>query len=219
MHRYSDAQVRWLQANAHRYSKRALARAFNRYFKRDQSAGAIGRKARALGLALKHSGPAYTGQFAPGRPHRPEAVNRKPNRTSFRPGHTSSTARPLGATRIDTKTGEILVRTNRGTRYQDPDGRTRAVNYFRPRRLIVWEALNGPVPRGHVVIRLDDDPTRDDPDALMLIGRGDLARLNQHCPLRTLPADRALRRAAVLRAQIHQRSHDRGAGLYRARER
>ena len=211
-HRYTAAQERWLHAHSYHYTKTQLARRFNHYFKLDLSAGAVGRKARQLGLTLKYSGPAYTGAFTPGRKPGPEARNTKPNRTTFKPNNVPKNTRPLGATRIDTKTGEVLVRTATGTPYYHPNGRIRTTHYYRARRLVVWEALHGPVPPGHAVIRLNADPRNDNPDELMLITRAELARLNQLSPLRDLPPDPQLRRAAVLRIQIHQRAHQLGHG-------
>ena len=83
-------------------------------------------------------------------------------------------------------------------------------------RLVMWERAHGPVPEGHVVIRLDDDPALDELDNFMCIPRSALLRLNFTSPLRSLPPDRELRRAAVLVARIHQRAHDHGRGFHRS---
>ena len=139
------------------------------------------------------------------------------NSGQFRRGESPANAFPVGHTRIDPATGEVMVRTDSAARYYREDETQKASNYFRPRRVLVWEAHHGPVPEGHVVIRLDDDPTLDEAGNLMCIPRAVLVRLNQTSPLRTLPPYREHRRAAVLEAQIHQRSHDLGHGFRRAR--
>lgn len=139
------------------------------------------------------------------------------NSGQFQRGVPSMSSLPVGHTRIDTASGEVMVRTDRAVRYWRDDGTQKASNYYRPRRLVVWEDANGPIPAGHVVIRLDDDPTLDEPENLMCIPRAAHIRLNATSPLRTLPPDRELRRAAVLEALVHQRTHDLGRGFRRAR--
>ena len=118
-------------------------------------------------------------------------------------------AHPPGTTRIDRASGEVHVRTEECRRYLHEDGTVYASTYYRPRKHLVWEAEHGPIPDGHVVVRLDDDPTIDEPGNLMCIPRSALVRINQTNPLRTLPPDRELRRAAVRAAVLKQLAHDR----------
>ena len=195
-HRYTAAQARWLREHAHRFSKRALAERFNQRFGLNQSAGALGRKVSGVGLKLKHSGPAYTGTFRKGRKPGPEARCRKANRGSFRKGSVPASSLPVGSTRVDPKSGELMVRTAEGKRYRY-DGGGQATNYWKPRRGLVWEAAHGPVPPGFVVIRLDADPAADELDNFMLVARADLVRINHRKPLHELPDDRELRRVGV----------------------
>ena len=207
-HRYTAEQEAWLRNEAPNFPRSGLAKRFNRTFQTALSAGAVGRKCHALGVPLLNSGPAFRGRFRPGR----TSTNlgpRKLNSGNFKRGQVPATARSLGSTRIDSKTGEILVRTARAARYFRPDGTIRAANYWKPRRIVVWERSHGPVPKGHVVIRISNDLTDDTLGNLACIPRSALARLNQSSPLRKLPADHELRRLAVELAVLNQLTFDR----------
>lgn len=141
------------------------------------------------------------------------------NSGQFQKGVPPANAHPVGFTRVHPKTGEVMVRTDRAVRYWHDDGTQKASDYYRPRRVLAWEDAHGAVPEGHVVIRLDDDPTLDEPENLMCIPRAALIRLNVTSPIRDLPPDREVRRAAVQLAVLHQRSHDLGKGFRRRRAR
>lgn len=211
-HRYTAEQEAWLRREAAHFPRSGLAKRFNRTFHTALTPGAVGRKCHALGIPLLNSGPAFTGRFRPGRAF----VNlgpRRRNSGNFERGQVPVTAKPPGATRIDPKTGEVLVRTPNAARYFRPNGTIRASNYWKPRRVVVWEQSHGPVPEGHAVIRISNDLTDDSLENLACIPRSALARLNQSSPLRKLPHDPELRRLAVELAVLNQLTFDRGRAL------
>ena len=89
----------------------------------------------------------------------------------------------------------------RGRRYTTNSAET---GHFRPRRLVNWEAVHGPAPKGCIVRRLL--PICDCESNLVLVTRSVHARLNQGSwvrpakPWRSLPPDHDIRLAAVMAA-------------------
>ena len=78
---------------------------------------------------------------------------------------------------------------------------------MKAKRLVVWERTNGPVPAGFCVVHLDGDVMNCELDNLVLVSRGELARLNQ-MGWTSLPADRGTRLAAVATARLKQAAFD-----------
>lgn len=81
----------------------------------------------------------------------------------FKPGerHGVSEAnyRQVGAKRIDSKDGYVLVKVSD----RPPT--------WEMRSRLVWEQANGPIPDGYIVIHLDGEPTNDDIDNLAIAPR------------------------------------------------
>lgn len=92
--------------------------------------------------------------------------------TRFKPGHRGGNAlelwQPVGTTRIN-KDGY----TERKINDVFPMHRR-----WRAEHLVIWEAANGPLPKGHAVAFKDGDKTHLDLDNLELITRADLLRRN-----------------------------------------
>ena len=72
--------------------------------------------------------------------------------------------RPVGSERVNVD-GYVEVKV------ADP-------NKWRLKHRVVWEAVNGKIPKGFIVIFRDNDRTNTDIDNLMLIRRGTHAVLN-----------------------------------------
>lgn len=51
---------------------------------------------------------------------------------------------------------------------------------FAPKHRLIWEAVNGPIPKGHKLIFADGDKTNITLDNLLLITDAQMARLNQN---------------------------------------
>jgi hypothetical protein len=104
------------------------------------------------------------------------------NRTSFRKGNSPANRQPLGTERVDSKDGFILVKIAERNPY------TGAATRYKHKHVHVWETLNGPVPKGHVVSFRDGIKANCEPDNLMLLTRAELLVLNQH-GYKDLPAE------------------------------
>ena len=115
---------------------------------------------------------------------------------------------PLGAESVHLykKDGrrELFVKVAEPNPYLKTTG-----GHMRPKRLVVWEAVHGPVPDGHAVVFLDGDYRNCDIDNLALVERGELAILNRQVRWQQLPPDRDTRRAAVAVARLTRISHKR----------
>ena len=161
--------------------------------------------------------PSEHGWFGPGHSsYRWNAGTRglmKPNRGSFGRGINApgKPVKPPGSARWDPKGHEVFVKVSdpspyAGTVRTAPDGREWKLNAeagsWRPRRLVNWEAVHGPAPKGCIVRRLL--PICDCASNLVLITRSVNARLNQGSwvrpakPWRSLPPDHGIRLAAVM---------------------
>lgn len=114
------------------------------------------------------------GRFAPGHeptgggnPLHPNCVAtrfRKGNRT----GRANHVYKPIGTERMS-KDGYLERKVHDGLPMQS---RWRAVH------LIEWEAVNGPVPKGHALKCLDGDRTNADPENWIAVPRALLPRLS-----------------------------------------
>lgn len=92
------------------------------------------------------------------------------NRTSFKKGQRPRNYKPVGTERID-RDGYVLVKvSDEGAWHQR----------WRLKHCVIWEEVNGPVPKGHCLIFLDGNKLNLSLDNLQLITRNQLARLNQN---------------------------------------
>lgn len=167
---YGAAELAWLEAN------RMLPIG-------DYAAGfaaAFGRvvSARNLHALRKRKGwrTGRTGCFAPGIvPHnkgKPHPTRGRAAETQFKPGALSGRAarlrKPIGAERLS-KDGYLERKIHDGLPMQS---RWRAVH------LVRWEALHGPIPKGHALKCLNGDKRDTDPANWAVVPRSMLPRLN-----------------------------------------
>ena len=133
----------------------------------------------------------------------------KPNSGSFgqpgRPG--GKPLKPPGTRRWSARDGEVFVKVDTPSPYLGRYSKGRKnpeAGWWRPLRIVNFEAVHGPVPPGGVVRRLL--PLCDCEPNLILIDKNVNARLNKGdwCvpirPWRTLPLDRDVRLAAAAAA-------------------
>lgn len=95
------------------------------------------------------------------------------NVTSFKKGNVPPNRKPLGSERVDTKDGYTHIKV------AERDTYTGFPTRYRPKHVVIWERLHGPVPRGKAVMFRDGDRSNIDEDNLILVSRAELARLNQ----------------------------------------
>jgi len=89
--------------------------------------------------------------------------------TQFKKGNKSANWVPIGTERIN-RDGYTEVKIT-----------DRKLNKnWKAKHIVIWEAANGPVPKGHVVIFGDRNLSNLELDNLILVSRAQLARLNQN---------------------------------------
>ena len=143
------------------------------------------------------------------------------NRGRFRPRHGGTRNRPIGAERVDTRTGEIMVKIAEPSPYAShrAKGWHEKSRWVR-RAVAVWRREVGPVPAGYCVFRLVDERTDDRIDVLCLIPRRVVANINRgywhpdKMAWRDVPNTLAAREEAIalacLRARVRQLEEARG---------
>ncbi|MDR0408686.1 MAG: HNH endonuclease [Campylobacteraceae bacterium] len=108
-----------------------------------------------------------TGRFEKG--HNPFNKGKKgymgANRTSFKKGHIPKNYRHVGSVRIN-KDGYVEIKI------ADP-------NKWRLKHLVIWEAANGKVPKGHCISFLDKNRTNCALSNLVLLTRNEELRFNK----------------------------------------
>ena len=129
-------------------------------------------------LATKRGwrGARNSGRFAPGHaPHnkgrRVGILGEAHRRTLFRPGNRPANWQPIGAERR--AMGQLQVKVG----LRDP--RIKGRGHWMSVAQLTWEAANGPLPKGMVVLHLDGDSDNDALDNLEAVDRGDLATRNK----------------------------------------
>ena len=98
-----------------------------------------------------------------------EAIERT-KKTRFKKGLKSHNKKPLGSERICTKDGYIIVKVG------EPDA-------WKHKHRVVWEKVNGPIPKGHKIVFLDGDKNNISIDNLKIVSSGALAIVNRHIGL------------------------------------
>lgn len=93
--------------------------------------------------------------------------------SQFKMGHTPHNHRPVGSERIN-RDGYL-------------ERKIAEPKTWRMVHVLNWEAAHGSVPKGHVVIFKNGDKTNPDISNLLLVTRGELARMNQKGLISTDP--------------------------------
>lgn len=141
-----------------------------------------------------------TGHFAPGEKSwnaglKGWCAGGKSVDTQFKKGVTPTNHRPVGSERIDNKDGYISIKV------AEP-------NQWALKHRVVWESVNGPVPKDMMLWFKDNDRLNCKPDNLMLVTRAQNAVVNK-LGLSKLPADS--KQTAVLLADISMKKKARVA--------
>lgn len=118
------------------------------------------------------------------------------NRTSFKPVQKASNYKPVGSERID-RDGYVLIKV------QDEGPWHKR---WRPKHIVVWEKVNGPVPKGHCLIFLDRNKQNISLENLQLIKRSQLVRLNQNNLISDNPD---ITKTGIIMAEIYSKIGER----------
>ncbi len=118
--------------------------------------------------------------------------------TQFKKGNKPANWVPIGTERVNSN-GYVDIKVTDGKKQKN----------WRGKHILIWEAANGPVPRGHVVIFGDGDKKNVKLENLILVSRKQLVRLNQN---NLIQNDAELTRTAVLITDIQSKIGERKRG-------
>jgi hypothetical protein len=171
-----------------------LLEMFNAHFKLNLTLNQIRAFKKNHGLS---SG--LTGQFQKG--HVPFNKSKKGiffggKATQFKKGNKPWNYQPVGSERINTM-GYLDVKI------ADP-------NKWRPKHLLLWESVHGPVPEGHAVIFGDGNRLNVTLENLVLVSRKQLVRMNQRGLIQN---DVELTKTGAIIANIYNKIGERKRGI------
>ena len=168
---FTEKQIQFLRDKYKDISTKEMTDRFNKRFKKDK------KTFDQIKCALANRGisSGRTGFFPKGK--KPWNTGTKgltcANSGSFKTGQAPPNRKPLGAERICSKDGYILIKV------AERDPHTDFPTRWKHKKVHVWEQAHGPVPEGKVVAFIDSVKTNCELDNLMLISRAELLNLNR----------------------------------------
>ena len=167
LHRYTPAQIAFIEANLRGRPYAELTAMFNARFGTSLTSIKVQMAANNRGLFNGLTG----GQFKPGQipANKGKKIWWDPGgsaATRFKNGNIPANHRPVGSERVNVDGYTEL--------------KTAEPNKWRMKHVVVWEAAHGPVPEGHIVTFGDGDKSNFGLDNLILITRGQHAVMNKH---------------------------------------
>ena len=97
-----------------------------------------------------------------------KGINFGGKETQFKKGNKPANWMPVGTERVNAD-GYVDVKIQDGQLQKN----------WKAKHVLIWEAANGPVPEGHVIIFGDGNKLNVNLDNLLLVSRAQLVRLNQ----------------------------------------
>lgn len=167
-HIYTPEQVKFIQNYIEIMTWKELTVKFNKTYGTNLSYKALAATGKRYGIKSGR-----TGRFSKG--HIPFNKGKKGisypgmEATQFKKGNRPHTWMPIGSERV-TPDGYVQIKIQDGNKQKNWKGK----------HILLWEAANGPVPKGRVVIFGDGNKRNFDLDNLILITRKQLVRLNQY---------------------------------------
>lgn len=193
---FTREQADFIQEHYATLSRHHLTTAVNAQFGTNYTVGQV------TGFVKNHGvSSGRTGHFIPGIKSWNSGTKGlvKPNAGSFHPGSVPANVLEMGKERI-TRDGYIEVKVPQRNPY------TGAPTWWRFKHRLIWEAANGQVPEGHVVVFLDGNKLNCNLENLRCVPRGVLQWMNKTGMNET--AGEA-RKAAILTAEIITKANQR----------
>lgn len=181
-HKYTPEQAVFIKENVTGSSRKELTYMFNACFGLELGVNQI--TAYLKNHNLKNG---LDSKFEPG--HIPANKGKSVGGwepTQFKKGNKPWNYQPVGSERINAD-GYVDIKV------ADP-------NKWKAKHILVWEAANGPVPQGHVVIFGDGNKLNLDLNNLILASRKQLVMLNKH---KLIQNDAELTRTGIIVADIY----------------
>lgn len=168
MHFWTKEETEFLRVHYPLYSRRQLLDLFNQHFNLNIQ---IGQLRSCLKNHKITSG--RTGRFEKGKVPLNKGLNGVTTggiATQFKKGHRPKNYKPVGTERVD-RDGYVLIKVSDTGAWHER---------WRHKHKVIWEEVNGPIPKGHCLLFLDRNKQNISLDNLQLITQSQLARLNQN---------------------------------------
>lgn len=166
-HIYTDEEHAFMKAYVPGHSYAEIQKAFTEKFGWEITIGQV-----SSYIGRHHLNTGRTGYFPKGHVPKnkgqkmPPEVYEKAKATMFQKGHVPTNHKPVGSERLN-RDGYIEVKV------EEP-------NKWRLKHNVVWEAHNGPIPKGSIVIFLDGNQMNLDISNLQCITRAEHLHLNRN---------------------------------------
>jgi hypothetical protein len=161
--RYTIKQLAFLNATYQKNNAVETTALFNAKFDLDKKVGQITSCFKNHGITCGRTGHFNKGQTSWNDGMKGLDVGGKSHETRFKKGDKPKNLRVLGAERICSKDGYILIKVSEKNPY------TPATTRFKHKQIVVWEQKNGAIPDGHKVRFLDGNKLNCEPDNLTLV--------------------------------------------------
>jgi hypothetical protein len=166
---YTQEHLDFLREHYPHMSRRELTRAFNERFGKQKTHDQIHALIKRFRITCGRSG-----NFEKG--HKPWNTGTKglvpPNSGQFKPGNIPANLREMGAELID-RDGYVQIKIAETNPY------TGAKTRFKLKQDAVWEAVHGPIPKGHKVRFLDGDKLNCALENLELVTNAEHLHMNR----------------------------------------
>lgn len=165
MHKYTEEERAFLKEFVPGHSHLEITEEFKRRFSCEITVGQIASSIKRYNLNTGRTGRFPKGNIPVNKGTHPPTVGRM-GETQFKKGHLPHNTKPLGYERIS-KDGYIEIKIN-----ENPD-KNKGEKFFKAKHHIVWEKVNGKIPKGYIVIFLDGNPLNCAIENLALISRAE----------------------------------------------
>jgi hypothetical protein len=186
MHRFTKEHLDFLRGNITEHSYAEMTDLFNEHFKAQLSFNQINAALHNHKIRNGNNTQFKRGQTSWNKGKK--GLNTGGYKGHFKKGNIPYNYRPVGSESVDrdgytwVKTADKIITTmiEISKDYIYITEKITQQNQRRMKHQLIWEAANGPIPDGHVVIFGDRNRQNFDPDNLILVSNAQLARLNQN---------------------------------------
>jgi hypothetical protein len=161
-HKWQPEQIAWLKANRYELNNVEIVARFNQTFGLNLITHQLTNACKSRGFKHKNTG--FTQGNKPWNTGL-KGVNGKSS-TTFKKGNHPFNTLPVGSERI-TKDGYLEVKVAEPRKWE-------------AKHRLVWQAVNGPIAKGDLVIFIGDNKLDCSIENLQMVTRGELAVLNRH---------------------------------------
>ena len=171
-HRYSDDEHKFLQSFIPGHTYKEIVAEYNKRFDEPITESRV--KAYMANHKINNG---LTGRFKKGHKTFNKGMKgvcaKGCEKTWFTEGHLPHNTKPIGYERI-TKDGYIEVKV------MERPNRVTGEKNFKAKHHIVWEEVNGPIPKGHKVIFLDGNKRNFSLDNLALVSNAEHLQMTRY---------------------------------------